>query len=66
MSQRREHRLRSLEKKYGAIAEQVASQDKAIEVIQADLFWLQRRVYGKKLALQNVPWYKRLFWRPRK
>lgn len=66
MSQRREHRLRNLEKQYGAIAEQVASQDKAIEVIQADLFWLQRRVYGKKLALQNVPWYKRLFWRPRK
>lgn len=66
MSQRREHRVRSLEKQNSELALKVDSQDKAIEVIQTDLFWLQRRVYGKKLALQNVPWYKRLFWRPRK
>lgn len=66
MSQRREHRVRSLEKQYGAIAEQVASQDKTINDMQYALLRLQRRVYGKSLSLPHVPWYKRMFGRKRR
>ena len=66
MSQRREHRVRSLEKQYGAIAEQVASQDKTINDMQYALLRLQRRVYGKSLSLPHVAWYKRMFGRKRR
>lgn len=63
MSQRREHRLRKLEKQHRDLAAKIASQDTTIHDMQYALLRLQRRVYGKKLALQNVPWYKRLFGR---
>lgn len=66
MSQRREHRLRNLEKQYGAIAEQVASQDRIIYDMQSELMRLQRKVFEAQLSLPRVPWYERLFWRPRK
>ena len=66
MSQRREHRLRSLEKQYGAIAEQVASQGRIIYDMQHELLRLQRKVFEAQLSLPRVPWYKRLFGRKRK
>ena len=66
MSQRREHRLRSLEKQYGAIAEQVASQDRIIYDMQSELLRLQRKVFETQLSQARVPWYKRLFGRERR
>lgn len=63
MSQRREHRLRNLEKQYGAIAEQVASQDRIIYDMHSALLRLQRKVFEAQLTLARVPWYKRLFGR---
>lgn len=66
MSQRREHRLRSLEKQYGAIAEQVASQDRIIYDMHSELLRLQRKVFEAQLSLTHVPWYARLFWRKRR
>ena len=66
MSQRREHRLRSLGKQYGAIAEQVASQGRIIYDMQSELLRLQRKVFETQLSLTHVPWYKQLFGRERR
>ena len=66
MSQRREHRLRSLGKQYDTITEQVASQGRIIYDMQSELLRLQRKVFEAQLSLPHVPWYKRLFRRPRK
>ena len=66
MSQRREHRVRSLEKQYGAIAEQVASQDRIIYDMHSELLRLQRKVFEIQFSLARVPWYKQLFGRERR
>ena len=61
MIQRREHRLRNLEKQNLELAAKIASQNTTIDDMQYALLRLQRRVYGKSPALPRLPWYKRLF-----
>lgn len=63
MSQRREHRLRKLEKQHRDLAVKIASQDRIIYDMQSELMRLQRKVFEAQLSLPRVPWYKRLFRR---
>ena len=73
MSQRREHRLRNLEKqycelenKYHELEKEVVLQGKRLIDMKYALRLLRRIVYDKSQALPPVPWYKRLFRRPSK